>query len=328
MGLRPDVAAFLAGPGRALRFPDPAPAAGSPEAGELLARLRAPRPVLRSAVRRPLWRVTQELVPGPGGPLPVRVYRPGPGEARPLLVHLHGGGWVAGDLELNDATCRALAALADCVVVSVDYRLAPEHPYPAALEDALAAIAWARVRAPSLGADPRRIAIGGSSAGGNLAAAAALRVRDADPAQPPLAAQLLLYPVLDAELESASMAAFGSGHLLDRDQLRFYWDCYVPDPAARADPYASPVHAATLAGLPPAVVVTAELDPLCDEGEQYAARLRAAGVAVELNRARGQIHGFAALFPTEPEVEALVGRVARQLASALAPLPATSPPGP
>lgn len=317
MPLRPEVAAFLAGPGRALRFPDPAPALGTPEAAELLARLRTPRPAPPEIARGRLWRVFDQSADGPGGTVPVRVYRPGPERGRPLLVYLHGGGWVMGDLQMHDGTCRSLARDAGCVVVSVDYRLAPEHPHPAALDDACAALAWARAHATELGADCGRIAIGGSSAGGNLAAAVALRERDrtlgGSAAVAPLAAQVLLYPLLDSTLSSGSVARYGAGHLLDRGQLRFYWDAYAPDLGTRADPLVSPAHAPSLAGLPPALVVTAECDPLRDEGEQYAARLRAAGVRVDLRRALGQIHGFLALLPDEPAVEALLGRVARSL---------------
>jgi acetyl esterase len=321
MALRPEVEAFLAGPGRDLAFPDPPPEIGSAECAELLARLRAPRPASATAPR-PLWRVRDVEIAGPGGPLPVRIYEPGPGGIRPLLVYLHGGGWVMGDLTMHDATCRALAALAGCVVLSVDYRLAPEHPHPAALDDTLAALAWARANAPALGVDATRIAVGGSSAGGNLAAAAALRLRDeaareADPAgvaPPPLAAQLLLYPVLDSRMATASIGEFGAGHLLDRAQLAFYWDAYAPIAAVdRTVPQVSPAHAVTLAGLPPAVVLSAEHDPLRDEAEQYAARLRGDGVRVELRRARGQIHGFLALFQGDPEVERLLARIAGDL---------------
>ncbi len=172
MALRPEVAAFLDGPGRLLAFPDPPPALGSPACDELLARARAPRQA--PAARRPLARVWDESIEG--GPA-VRVYDPGEPSPRPALVYLHGGGWVMGDLEMHDATCRALAALAGIVVVSVDYRLAPEHPHPAALEDALSAIAWVRAQASALDVDRARIAVGGSSAGGNLAAAAALALR-------------------------------------------------------------------------------------------------------------------------------------------------------
>lgn len=339
MALRPEVEAFLAGPGRDLAFPDPPPEIGSVECAELLARLRAPRPASETAPR-PLWRVRDVEIAGPGGPLPVRIYEPGPadggareaadgdaagsrGDGRPLLVYLHGGGWVMGDLAMHDATCRALAALADCVVLSVDYRLAPEHPHPAALDDTLAALAWARASAAALGVDATRIAVGGSSAGGNLAAAAALRLRDEAERAPvagapgglaPLAAQLLLYPVLDSRMATVSIAEFGSGHLLDRAQLAFYWDAYAPTVTVdRTVPQVSPAHAVTLAGLPPAVVLSAEHDPLRDEAEQYAARLRGDGVRVELRRARGQIHGFLALFQGDPEVERLLARVASDL---------------
>lgn len=230
---------------------------------------------------------------GPAGALPVRVYRPATDRALPALVYLHGGGWVIGGLDTHDATCRALASGSGCTVVSVDYRLAPEHPYPAALEDAYAALCQVAERADALGVDAARIAVGGDSAGGNLAAATALVARDRG--GPRLAAQLLVYPVTDADFSRPSYRDNAKGYFLERAAMEWFWGHYVPDPERRREPYASPLRAPDCAGLPPALVVTAEYDPLRDEGEAYAERLREAGVEVTCTRYAGMIHGFFAM---------------------------------
>jgi acetyl esterase len=225
------------------------------------------------------------------GEIPVRLYTP---EAAPtpgpLLVYFHGGGWVQGSVQTHDASCRLLAHLSGVRIMSVDYRLAPEHPYPAAVEDALAAYAWAADHADRLGADPRRLAVGGDSAGGNLAGVVALAARD-DERLPDVAFQLLLYPVTDVTTKTGSYARFSSGYLLTESGMDWYISKYLPDPARRAEPQASPLHAPQLAGLPPAYVATCIPDVLRDEGEAYAARLREAGVAVATQR-HDQIHGF------------------------------------
>jgi acetyl esterase len=228
------------------------------------------------------------------GDVPVRLYVPeaaaATGAPGPLLVYFHGGGWVQGSVETHDPSCRLLAHLSGVRVLSVDYRLAPEHPYPAAVDDAVAAYRWAAENGERLGADPARLAVGGDSAGGNLAAVVALVARD-DEALPDAAFQLLLYPVTDVAEKSASYAAFSSGYLLTESGMDWFVGKYLPDPARRSEWRASPLRAESLAGLPPAYVATCLPDVLRDEGEAYAERLRAAGVPVATQR-HDQLHGF------------------------------------
>lgn len=254
----------------------------------------------RSEGRPPLGLVPEPPVPssshtvaGPAGEVPVRVYRPPAGGPLAVLVWFHGGGWVLGDLEGADPVCQQLASRVPAVVVSVDYRLAPEHPYPAAVEDAVAATGWAYEHAGELGGDPGRLAVGGDSAGGNLAAVVARRARDE--AGPPIAFQLLVYPVTDCTASQPSYVENGEGFMLEAASMRWFFDHYLPDPARRREPDASPLLAPDLTGLPPAHVVTAEHDPLRDEGEAYAGRLAEAGVPVRLHRYEGMIHGFFAM---------------------------------
>ena len=223
--------------------------------------------------------------------VPVRIYRPQADTVLPLLVYMHGGGWVAGDLETHDATCRYLANQVGAVIVNVDYRLAPEHPYPEPLDDCWAVVEWVSEHAEQLGVD--RFGVAGSSAGGNLAAAIALRARDAG--GPTLAAQVLIYPVLDSTMSAPSFAMYGADYYLTTDQMQWYWTCYVPDANRRTEPRASPSHAIDLGGVAQALIVTAEFDPLRDEGERYADRLRVAGVPTTLIRIEGQPHGFLGL---------------------------------
>lgn len=239
-------------------------------------------------------RVDDRVVPTPDGDVPVRCYTPSAaiGEAHGVLVWLHGGGWVIGDIETADATCRALANRAGCVVVSVDYRLAPEHPSPAALDDCLAALMWTVENFELLGVDASRVAIGGDSAGGHLAALVCQRVR-AD-FGPDIDFQLLVYPVTDMTQSHPSIAENAEGYLLTRDTMEWFRQHYLGD-GDRTDPAVSPWHAPDLSGLPPALVITAEFDPLRDEGEAYAARLQEAGVPTTLMRFDGQIHGFFAM---------------------------------
>jgi acetyl esterase len=228
---------------------------------------------------------------GPAGPLAARLYVPSEAPAvGPLLVYFHGGGWVQGSVKSHDPACRLLAHLAGVRVLSVEYRLAPEHAFPAAAEDALAAYAQAAARHAELGADPARLALGGDSAGGNLAAVAA-QTAHADPELPAPAFQLLIYPALDMSRKPASRRLFGERFLLTEQSMSWYEDQYVPDPARRADPRVSPLLSAELAGLAPAHVATCLADPLRDEGEAYANRLREAGVPVSLQR-HPLIHGF------------------------------------
>ncbi|MFQ5427224.1 MAG: alpha/beta hydrolase [Gaiellales bacterium] len=204
------------------------------------------------------------------------------------MVYFHGGGWVIGDLDTHDGVARALANRARSVVVSVDYRLAPEHPFPASIDDAWAATAWVAEHGPQ-GIDRDRLAVGGDSAGGNLAAIVARRARERDL---DLRFQLLVYPVTDFDLGTRSYLDYAEGCGLSRDAMRWFWDLYVPSEQSRASPDASPLRARDVTGLPPALVQTAEFDVLRDEGEAYAARLEEAGVPVTLTRYDGLIHGF------------------------------------
>jgi acetyl esterase len=252
----------------------------------------------------PMAEVKRLEIPGPAGTIPARLYVPPAGEGapgaeerdgepQPLLVYYHGGGWVIGDLDTHDSVCRFLATAAGVMVLSVDYRLAPEHPFPAAVEDAVAAFRWAADAAAELGADPARIAVGGDSAGGNLAAAVSLLSRNGGGAQP--AMQLLFYPATDAVGEQRSRQLFAEGFLLTKADMDWFEAHYLPSGVAHDDPRVSVLGVGDLAGLPPAYVITAGLDPLRDEGEAYAERMRAAGVRVALRRQRGLIHGFANL---------------------------------
>jgi acetyl esterase len=230
---------------------------------------------------------------GPAGPIPLRLYR-GQGVAKdgpqPALVFFHGGGWVIGDLESHDQVCRALANATPCIVVSVDYRLAPEHKFPAAAEDAIAATQWIATNAARLGIDAGRLGVGGDSAGGNLAAVVALGARDRD--GPRLAFQLLVYPAADMRMDWPSAERHAQQLPLTRAAMDWFIAHYLRSAADEADWRASPLRASSLKGLPPALIVTAGFDPLCDEGEAYAKALRAAGVPVVHQLFEGQIHGF------------------------------------
>jgi acetyl esterase len=249
--------------------------------------MQLPRPEVKIAA------VEDRRIPGPAGEIPVRVYRPEGKAPFPALVYFHGGGWVIGSLETHDGSCRDLANRIGCVVVSVDYRLAPESRYPAAAEDCFAATKWVAEHARELGVDASRIGIGGDSAGGNLSAAVALMARDRR--GPALRHQLLIYPVTDADFTRPSYRENAEGYLLTTKAMEWFWDHYAPDRAQREEPYAAPLRAKDLAGLPPAFVITAEYDPLRDEGEAYAKRLQQAGVATTLRRYDGAIHGFFAM---------------------------------
>jgi acetyl esterase len=228
-------------------------------------------------------------VPGPAGDIPVRVYRPKSDRPLPVVVYFHGGGWVIGDINTHDATCQRLAAGVPAVVVSVDYRLAPEHRFPAAVEDCDAATGWVSAHAAELGADPARLAVAGDSAGGNLAAVVARHARDSG--GPPIAFQLLVYPATDLTRSLPSQTENGEGYLLDSHGMTWFIGHYL-DGADPMNADASPLFADDLSGLPPALIVTAEFDPLRDEGEAYAERLRQAGVAAATSRYDGMIHAF------------------------------------
>jgi acetyl esterase len=211
----------------------------------------------------------------------------------PILVYFHGGGWVIGNLEAYDATCRALTNVAQCIVVAMEYRLAPEHKFPAAPEDCYAATRWVADNAVSLNGDPARIAIGGDSAGGNLTAVVALMARHRG--GPQLTFQLLIYPVTNHSFETLSYRENGDGYLLTTDAMAWFWNHYLTHESDGKNPLASPLQADQVRDLPPALVITAEFDPLRDEGEAYAARLREADIPVTLRRYDGMIHGFFSL---------------------------------
>jgi acetyl esterase len=237
-------------------------------------------------------------------PLPARLYRPiESADELPLVLFFHGGGWVLGDLDSHDNLCRRIAAESGAQVLAVDYRLAPEHAYPAAVDDAETALRWVLKNAELIRADLSRIAVAGDSSGGNIAAALALRVREIGLTT--LRAQVLIYPALDAtKLTRSSMEMFGTGYFLTRARMQWFIERYLPDPAQRNHPQASPLTAPDLSGLPPTLILTAQFDPLRDEGEEYAARLRAAEVITEEMRIPGVIHGFASIDRWFPEATA------------------------
>jgi acetyl esterase len=259
--------------------------------------------------------VAELALPGGEGPIPVRVYTPAEAAApTPAVVYFHGGGWVIGSLDTHDGLCRALANRARAVVVSVDYRLAPESPFPAAPEDCYAAVGWVAAHGHEIGVDGGRIAVAGDSAGGNLAAVVSLMARDRG--GPQLRHQALIYPVTDHDFERPSYRQNADGYLLTRAGMQWFWDHYAPT-SRRSDAYVSPLRAEKLVGLPPATLVTAEFDPLRDEGEAYAARLSEAGVPVESVRYDGMIHGFVQLFPVFDAGRRATDRLGEILRSAL-----------
>ncbi|MEU1953561.1 alpha/beta hydrolase [Nocardia rhamnosiphila] len=278
--LHPDVEAMLS----ALEsFPDVTQHAAT-ELREIIASRRAP------LTREPQMRIAQDrAIDGPGGELAVRVYVPhGGGRTRPVVVFAHGGGFVFCDLDSHDEFCRSMAQAVDVVVVSVDYRRAPEHPGPAALEDMYAAVCWTADHATEFGADPERLMVAGDSAGGNLAATVSLAARDRG--GPAIAAQVLLYPVIDDDFTTESYRLYGENYYNTTKAMRWYWQQYAPH--GTDSPYLVPTRAESLAGLPRAIVATAELDPPCSAGEEYARRLAAAGVPVVTHRFDGLFHGF------------------------------------
>ncbi len=264
--------------------------------------------------------VRDVLVAGAVGRLPARLYHPAPGQALPIIVYLHGGGWVAGGIRVADGPCRELAAASGCAVISVGYRLAPETPFPGPLQDCLAALAWVVARADELGVDASRLAIAGSSAGGNLAAAAAIAVRDAG--GPLITSQLLFYPVLAPPpgSEFASYTENAEGFMMTRADLEWFWAHYLPegeDMLAGSGYTAAPLLVEDLTGLPPATVVTAGLDPLRDEGRAYVERLNAAGVEAELIEVAGMLHGFSWMTGVLSRAATVVDSAARGLGEAL-----------
>ena len=239
---------------------------------------------------QPVASMDDRVIPGPAGEIELRSYTPEGKGPFPALVYLHGGGWVVGTTDSYQASSRALANATGAKVFFPTYRMAPEYKYPVPVEDCYAAVQWIAENAASLDVDPRKIVVGGDSAGGNLSAAVALMARDRG--GPALAFQLLLYPVTDHRFDTGSYKEFATGYLLEGTDMPWFWDHYLPNAKAGQEPYASPLRADDLSGLPPALVMTAECDVLRDEGEAYAAKMQAAGVSVTLSRYEGAIHGF------------------------------------
>lgn len=265
----------------------------------------------------PIGKVEDIEAPGPAGAIPLRVYTPvGSPAAAPALIYLHGGGFVIGSRATHDGLCRQLANEAGCTVISVDYRLAPEHKFPAAVEDAFAAALWIERNATALGIDANRLAIGGDSAGGNLATVVCQLAKAKG--GPALRFQLLIYPVVEARAETASMRAFAEGYLLEKRSMDWFMAAYLPDGQDPADPRLSPLHAASLAGLPPALVVTAGHDPLRDEGIAYVKALEEAGVRAQHRDHPGQVHGFFNLSGAIPEGRSAIAEAAEILKAAIA----------
>lgn len=248
-------------------------------------------------------RVVNRTIPGPAGETAIRIYYPSLETPLPVLIYVHGGGWVQGNLETADSLCRTFANLSQSIVVSTDYRHAPESKFPAAPQDAYAATKWVSENAASFGGDPNRIAISGTSAGANIAAAVTLMARDAG--SPKFAFQVLIVPVTDAGCDTASFRAYPEGYVLTRDVMAWCWNHYLADPADGNNPLASPLRAPDLSGLPPAFIATAEFDPLRDEGQAYAKRLSDADVPVEYHCYAGMIHGFVGAQAYEDAMHAL-----------------------
>jgi acetyl esterase len=271
-------------------------------------RPRAPGPEVASVVDR--------SVPGPDGDVPVRVYTPEGVGPFPVLVYIHGGGMVIGTLDTSDGSCRHLCDKVGCVVVSVDYRLAPEHTFPAAPEDCYAVTKWVAENSSEIAADPSRIAVGGESAGGNLAAAVALMTRDRG--GPTVLLQVLLYPMTSYDFDSASYHENAEGYSLTRTTMMWYWDQYLGSKADVTNPYAIPASSTNLKGVAPAIVLTAEFDPLRDEGEAYAKQLSAAGVNTTCTRYDGVIHGFFGMSAVVDKSKEAVNQVAAALKTAFA----------
>ncbi|HEY1630884.1 MAG TPA: alpha/beta hydrolase [Rhizomicrobium sp.] len=266
----------------------------------------------------PIGKVQNLTMPGPGGDIALRSYVPvaAKGEALPTLVFFHGGGFVIGNIESHDGLCRMLANEAGVRVISVAYRLSPEHKFPAAVEDAFAAVDWIENNAASLGVDANRIAVGGDSAGGGLAAVVAQLAKAKG--DPKIVYQMLLFPVTQIGTETGSMREFGEGYFLDAATLRWFFNHYLLDSADRADPRVSPLQAKDVSGLPPAYIMLGGFDPLHDEGAAYADRLRAAGVKVQVADYPDMVHDFIYLQAVLPQAPEAVKAAAAALKGALA----------
>lgn len=265
----------------------------------------------------PIGKVANTTCPGPGGDIPLRIYTPvaAPADPLPTLLFYHGGGFVIGNLDTHDGLCRLVANEAGVRVISVDYRLAPEHKFPAAVDDALAALHFVEANASDLGVDANRLAVGGDSAGGALAAIAAQHARENG--GPQLAFQLLLFPVTQIGGETNSLQEFAEGYFLERAGLDWFFRCYLPDGADTHDRRISPLAAPSLAGLPPAYLMTAECDPLRDEGLDYAHRLRHEGVSVAIVDHAGLVHDFIYLQSVLPQANQALKHASQALKAAL-----------
>lgn len=304
---------------QAKAFLDQAAASGAPpfsqmtvqQARDALGMLFAPK-----GPREPVKSVEDRVVNAGGVKLPVRIYTPEGKGPLPILVFFHGGGWVVGNCESHDTPCRSLANGTGCIVVSVDYRLAPEHKFPAPAEDCYAATKWAALNAAGFGGDPKRIAVGGDSAGGNLAAAVAQMATDRG--APTLAFQLLIYPVTDYSYGTASYRNNAEGYLLTKDSMQWFWNHYLQNENDGQNPYASPLRGQRLSNLPPALVITAEFDPLRDEGEAYATKMKQAGVSVVHTDYKGMIHGFFSFADIMDQGKQAVKEACSQLRAAFA----------
>ncbi len=259
--------------------------------------------------------VADHRMPVAGGEITVRLYQPAGVGPHPVLVFYHGGGWVIGDLYTHDGICRSIVNAAGCAVASIDYRLAPEFKYPVAVEDSYAGLQWVVANAARLGLDPARVAVGGDSAGGNLAAVMALLARDRR--GPRLALQVLVYPVTDHDLTRPSYRENATGYVLTTEDMRWFWRHYLAREEQGGETFASPFRAKSVADLPPALIITAGCDPLRDEGEAYAARLRDTGVAVTLTQYPGMFHGFLRMTRILGQAQVALDEVAAALRKAL-----------
>jgi acetyl esterase len=260
-------------------------------------------------------KVEDRKIPGPVSEIPIRIYTPA-GKPNGILVYFHGGGWVVGDLASHDYVCRVFATETGCTVVAIDYRLAPEHKFPAGPDDCYAATQWVAKNAGSLGSDADHIAVGGDSAGGNLAAVVSLMARDRG--GPRIRHQMLIYPVTDAAMDTPSYKEFtADGFVLSKLDMEWFWNYYIPNPKDRASPYASPMRAKDLKNLPPAHIITASHDPLRDEGEVFAELLKEAGNRVKVKRYEGVVHGFVSLQAAIDQGKTATRELAEELKASL-----------
>ncbi len=279
------------------------------QARAMMDQMRVPMPI------EPVHEVRDITIPGPVGDIPARLYKPSAANNLPVLLWFHGGGWVIGSVEGSDPTARSLANQSGCAVVSVDYHMAPEYKFPAPVEDCYAATTWVVKHAADLGVDGSKIAVGGDSAGGNLAAVVAIMAKERG--GPKISHQCLVYPVADYNFGTESYTNNANGYLLTVGSMKWFWNHYLNNPLEGLNHHASPLQTADLAGLPPALVITAEYDPLCSEGEALATRLAAAGVPVERKRYDGMIHGFFGMAASMDDAKAAVSQASEALKRAL-----------